>query len=103
MNNIPIRMRIKGDTQIVSFSEVDEETVDDIKIWSHTSTENKILSFKKPLPEWLKLYPCEAKYFESNNNKFFDRTLIDPEFAHLCGRKNGIRKNGKIYHKNDFL
>src|SRR5438105_3598970 len=65
----------------VTFTDVEEETNDYIKIWMHSvvhsaihsavhsASEDKLIRVAKPLPDWLIISPCEAKYFEGENTK----------------------------------
>ena len=100
LNNEEYVIKSKGELHNVSFSDVDEETNETIKIWMNTEIENKLVTLIKPISDYIILYPCEAKFFEGDNTKFIDRKIVDPALSHICARKTTSQflKNDKNYY-----
>lgn len=71
----------------VSFSDIDEETDKEMKVWMQIGSESKLVTVSKNLLGMVEFGACEAKYFVGANTKFMDRSCINESLQGICGRK----------------
>lgn len=96
-------LKTSGEKTEATFSDVDEETEDLIKIWMSTKNENKLVTLPKSFLNIINVGPCEAVYFECKSNNFMDRNSIDTLFAGICGRKTTTRLASSKYKPYHYL